>query len=60
MEKILKEIAKELKVVCIKIFEEVTEPYLSNTKALKSYSINKVGLQKELNGFINKQTPKTL
>lgn len=54
------EIAKELKVVCIKIFEEVTEPYLSNTKALKSYSINKVGLQKELNGFINKQTPKTL
>lgn len=54
------ELAKELKVVCIKIFDEIKEPYLSNTKALKSYSINKVGLLRELSAFVKKQTPKIL
>lgn len=51
------DIAKELKRVSVKIFEEVTEPYFSNIKALKSHAINKIGLQRELNDIVNKQTP---
>lgn len=54
------EIAKELKGISVKIFEEVVEPYLSNTKALKSYTINRIRLQKELNYIISKQTAKKL
>lgn len=54
------EIAKELRGISLKIFEEATRPYLSNVKALKSYSLNKVGLKKELNEIVKKQTPKKL
>jgi CRISPR system Cascade subunit CasA len=54
------EIAKELGKISLNIFEEVTLPYLSDGKALKSYSLNKVGLQKELNKIIKKQKPKEL
>ena len=54
------EIAKELRRISLNIFEEVTKPYLSNVKALKSYSLNKVGLQRELNKIVKTQTQKRI
>lgn len=50
-------IAKELREISLKIFEEATTPYLSNAKALKSYSLNKMGLYRELNKIVKKQIP---
>lgn len=54
------EMLKELKKVSMKIFEETTEPYLSNINAFKSYLINKVGLNKQLNNIINDKSYKNL
>lgn len=47
----------ELKKICIQIFDEITKPHLCNVKAIKSYSINKDELSKNMSQIIKEQCP---
>lgn len=54
----LYDLARNLKVICEEIFEEITKPYLGSVKAIKSYSLKQKMLSKEFYKILEDLSPK--